>query len=181
MAKLSDLTNSALVSLLSNFNLVKGVLAINIGGAATVKSTNAYTYAVNGVQYTKAALAAQAITATHDAFGNVAAGYVQPAGVTAYLTLALNAAGTVAVVQGTYAGQKAGSDPAVGVGPAYNQGTSFIGSGAVPDLPAGYAAIGVMKVVTTGAATFTPGTTVLDAANVAVTYFDVSLLPAGLL
>jgi hypothetical protein len=180
MAKLSDLTNSALVSLLSNVNLSKGVLAINIGGAATVKSTNAYSYTVNGVLLSKALLAAQSIVPTHDAYGNAAAGYVQPAGVTAYLTLGLNAAGAVCVAQGTFAGQKAGTDPAVGVGPAYNQGISFIGSGAVPDVPMGYTAIGVIKVVT-GAATFTPGTTALDAANVTASYFDVAVLPAGLL
>lgn len=181
MSKLSDLNSAALSALLGNVNLTKGVLAINAGGAATVKSTNAYTFTVNGVQYTKAALAAQAITVTHDEYGNAFAGYVQPAGVTAYLTLALNAAGTVAVVQGTYAGQKPAADPTIGVGSAYNNGTSFIGRGAVPDLPAGYTPIGVIKVVTAGAATFTPGTTLLDAANVTATYFDVCLLPAGLL
>lgn len=179
MAKLSDVTNAAILALLSNVSTVKPVLAINLGGAATVKTTNAISYTVNGVQYSKAALSAQAITATHDAYGNAAVGYVQPAGTTVYYTLSVNAAGTISVAQGTYAGQKAGTDPAVGVGPAYNQGTSFIGNGAVPDVPAGYTAFGVIKVVTAGAATFTAGTTALDAANVTASYFDVMVLPSG--
>lgn len=182
MSKLSDLTSAALVSLLSNVNFSpKATLAINVGGAATVKTTGAFEYTVNGVKCTKVALAAQAITVTHDSYGNANTGYVQPAGVTAYYTLALNAAGTVAVVQGTYAGQKAGTDPAVGVGAAYNGGVSFIGSGAVPDVPSGYTAVGVIKIVTAGAATFTAGTTALDAANVTATYFEVAVLPSGLL
>jgi len=182
MSKLSDLTSAALASLLGNVNFsAKATYAINAAGAATIKTTGAFEYTVGGVKYSKAALAAQSIAVTHDAYGNAFTGYVQPAGVTTYLTLALNAAGTVAVVQGTYAGQKPGQDPAVGVGPAYNNGTSFIGSGAVPDVPAGYTAIAVIKVVTAGVATFTPGTTLLDAANVTPSYFDVAVLPSGLL
>lgn len=181
MAKLSDITNGGVLGLLSNVNLTRGVLAINLGGAATVKSTAAYNYTVGGLFYAKAALAAQSLAVTHDAYGNAFAGYVQPAGVTAYLTLALNAAGAVAVVQGTYAGQKTGADAAVGLGNAYNNGTSFIGNGAIADVPAGYTAIGVVKVVTAGVATFTPGTTALDAANVTSSYFDVCMLPTGVL
>lgn len=182
MPKLSDLNTVALAALLGNTNNgAKAVLAINAGGAATVKTTGAFEYTVNGVKYTKVALAAQAITVTHDAQGNASTGYVVPAGVTVYYTLALNAAGTVAVVQGTYAGQKPGFDPAVGVGAAYMGGTSFIGNGAIADVPAGYTAVGVIKIVTAGAATFTAGTTLLDAANVTASYFDIEMLPAGLL
>lgn len=182
MSKLSDLANAALASLLGNVNNSDiATFAINIGGAATIKTTGAFKYTVNGVKCAKAALAAQSIAVTHDAYGAASTGYVQPAGKTVYLTLGLNAAGGVAVVQGSYAGQKPGFDPAVGVGAAYNQGTSFIGNGAVPDVPAGYTAVAVIKVVTAGVATFTPGTTALDAANVTVSYFDVAVLPAGLL
>ena len=180
MSKLSDVTSSALLELLGNVNLSKGVLAINLAAAATIKSTGGYSYTVDGVLLAKAALAAQAITPTHDAFGNVAAGYVQPAGKTAYLTVSLNAAGVVSVAQGTYAGQTAGTDPAVGVGPAYNGGISFVGMGRVPDVPDNYTPIGVIKVVT-GASAFTPGVTALDAAGVTVSYFDVAVLPAALL
>ena len=178
--KLSDVTAAALVGLLGNVSLNKAVLAINLASAATVKTTNALTYTVNGVLYTKAALAAQAITVTHDAYGNVFPGYLIPVNKTVYLTLALNAAGTLSVVQGTFAGQVAQGDPSIGVGPAYNNGISFVGSGAVPDVPAGYTAIGVIKLVN-GAAPFTIGTTALDAGTVVTSYFDVAILPAGLL
>lgn len=178
--KLSDVTAAALLGLLGNVSLSKAVLAINIGGAATVKTTNALTYTVNGVLYAKAALAAQSIVVTHDAYGNAFSGYVVPVNKTVYLTLALNAAGAVSVVQGTFAGQVAQGDPTIGVGPAYNNGISFVGSGAVPDVPSGYTAIGVIKLVN-GAATFVPGTTALDAGTVVASYFDVAVLPAGLL
>jgi hypothetical protein len=181
MAKLSDITAAAILSLLGNRTNNKPVLSINIGGAATVKTTAAPVYTVNGVAYTGSILAAQSVAITHDENGNAYLGYVQPAGVTAYYTLALNAAGTVSVVQGMFAGQKAGTDPTVGVGPAYSMGASFIGGGRVPDVPAGYTPFGVIKVVTAGAATFTPGTTALDAVNVTVTYFDVAVIPSSLL
>ncbi len=180
MSKLSDVHTAGLLGLLGNVNLTRGILAINAISAATVKSTNAFVYTIGGVYYGKAVLATQSIVTTHDSYGNVAGGYVQPLGVTAYLTLGLNAAGVLCSVQGTFAGQTANSSPTVGVGPVYNSGTSFLGSGAVPDVPAGFTAIGVLKVVTT-TATFTPGTTLLDAAGVLVTYFDVALLPVGAL
>lgn len=178
MSKLSDLSNGALIALLSAVTLSKPVLAINLAGAATVKTTAAVAYAINGVSYSKAALAAQAIAVTHDANGNASAGYVQPAGTTAYYTLGVNAAGTVSVSQSTYAAQAGSSNPAVGVGAGYQSGTSFIGSGNMADAPAGYAPFGMLKVVTAGAATFTAGTTLLDAANVTVSYFDLFVVPA---
>lgn len=173
MSKVNDFPSQALTNLLSNMNLSKGVLAINGAAAATIKSTNAYSYTNNGVLLAKAALAAQSIVPTHTNHGKALLGaYVQPISTTAYYTLALDGAGNVAVVQGWYAGQNL-SQLQVGV--------SAVGDGAVPDVPLGYTPIGVLKVATGGAATFTPGTTALDAAGVTVTYFDVALMPAGLL
>lgn len=176
MPRLSDVS-SAVRSLLGNASLAKGILAINAGGAATIKTTNALLFTVDGIQYTKAALAAQAITPTHNWLRQAGGAYVQPANTSVYYTLGVNAAGTIAVVQGSYAGQTFGTDPTVGVGSGSNMGTSFRGSGDIPDVPDGYTAFGLLKVVT-GAATFTPGTTALDAANVTVSYFDVCLLPS---
>ena len=97
---------------------------------------------------------------------------MQPVLTTAYYVIALDAAGTVAVVQGSYAGQA--------ITFANDLSKVLIGTGAIPDEPAGYTAIGVIKVALAGAATFTPGTTALDAANVTATYFDVAILPATL-
>lgn len=153
----------------------KATLAINAAGAATVKTTGATSYTVDGIFYSKAALSAQSIAVTHNLFGFAVSGasasgpgaYVQPANTTVIYVIAVNAAGTVAVVQGGYSGQ---SVTAPG-------GVVMVSKGEVPAVPAGYAPIGAMKVAL-GATTFTPGTTLLDAANVTVTYTDLSLLPA---
>lgn len=176
MSSLSQIVSAEVRKVLANRCLTKATLAINAGGAATVKTTGATTYSVDGVLYSKAALAAQSIAPTHDAFGNlVAAGiaaYVQPVNTTVFYVVSVNAAGTVAVSQGSYLGQTQ----------AFPNDLSKIwtGTGAIPVEPAGYTAIGVIKVAPTVAATFTPGTTLLDAANVNATYFDVDILPATL-
>lgn len=182
MSKLSDLSSAAIAAVLGNMNYSAiATFAINLAGAATIKTTGAFAYTINGVKRARAAFAAQSLVVTHNAQSVASKGYVQPAGKTAYFTIGLDAAGGVAVVQGSYAGQKPGMDPYVGVGVAYNQGTSFVGSGAIPDVPAGFTAVAVMKVVTAGVATFTPGVTALDATNVTVSFFDVAVLPSGVL
>jgi hypothetical protein len=172
MSKLSDLTSQAVIDLLGNMNYTRAALAIG-----TVKSgfntTNAITYTVNGVQYSLAAQTSTALTVTHTDNGNVVGGgYVQPVLTTAYYTLGVNAAGTICVVQGTYLGQAM---------PLSQAGTSSVGTGAVPTAPDGYTSFGVIKVALAGAATFTPNTTLLDAANVTATYFNIGVFPAGLL
>lgn len=176
MSSLANIQSAIVAKALGNRCLSKITLAINAASAATVKSTGATIFSILGVLYTKAALAAQSIAVTHGFEGNlVAAGpaaYVQPAETTVIYVLALNAAGTVAVVQGTYDGQSV----------TYPADLSKIitGNGAVPTEPDGYTAIGALKVETAAATTFTPGTTLLDAAGVTVTYFDIAALPATL-
>lgn len=176
MSKLSDLTNKAVMDLLGSMNFVKPVLAINAASAATVKTTNALTYTVNGVMYSKAILAAQSIAVTHTDNGRaVGGGYVQPASTTVYYTLSVNAAGVISVTQGTFAGQT------VVVG---QSGTSYAGDGSIPDVPAGYSAFGVIKVITNAGQTFAPGTDALDNLTKlasAAAYFDICSLPVGLL
>jgi hypothetical protein len=175
MSALKDIQNGELRKALGNFCLSKITLAINAAAAATVKSTGAINYAIDGVQYTKAALAAQSIAITHDCFGNAVGGnnlseYTQPAGVTAYYLVCLNAAGTVAVVQGNYNGQAL----------AFPNDLSKVltGDGSIPKEPDGYVAVGMFKVATANAATFDPATTALDAADVTVTYYDLARIPA---
>lgn len=176
MSDLSTIANRDIYNALANACEVKGGLAINAAGAATVKTTAALNYSVDGVLYSKAILAAQAITVTHRADGKPVTtldpAYVQPINTTVIYILALNAAGTVAVVQGTYAGQQLvyGSD----ISKLVTSG------GGVPKLPAGYTPFGAIKVVTNGSTTFTPGTTLLDAAGLTVSYFDLALLPTTL-
>lgn len=155
---------------------VYGTLAINAASAATVKTTGAVIYSVDGVMYTKAALSAQSIAITHDQFGRDVtvqpslAAYVQPISSTVYYLLGLNAAGTVCTVQGGYSGQSITLN-----------GQAFVSDGSMPALPVGYAPIGVVKIATNGSTTFTAGTTLLDAAGVTATYFNVSTLPTATL
>lgn len=171
MSKTNDITNAAIRELLANRTYVKATLAINAASAATVKNTGAIIFSVDGVMYTKAALAAQSIAVTHNYLGVAGGAYVQPVSTTVFYVLSLDATGAVSVVQGTFAGQDLSQR---------NMGTSAKGTGALPDPRDGTAPFGVIKVVTNGVATFTAGTTALDAAGVTATYFDVSILPASL-
>lgn len=159
-----------------NYCATKATLAINAGGAATVKTTGTTSYCIDGVFYNKSALSAQSIAPTHNCFGetvggNQPAAYVQPANTTVFYVVSLNAAGTVAISQGSYVGQQ--------IAYPYDLSKVLTGAGGLPVEPEGYTAIGVIKVAT-GNVTFTPGTTALDAANVTATYYDVSRLPASL-
>lgn len=176
MSRLSDVTNAAIRALHGFFNATQKTgannLQINAAGAATVKTATAINFINNGVALYKAALAAQSIAP------NVGNAYVQPASTTVYYTLGLDASGNVIVVQGNYAGQMLNQDPTKGLGQT-QMGTSWVGTGDIPDVPDGVTAIGVIKVVTNGATTFTPGTTALDAAGLTVTFFDVANLPSG--
>lgn len=176
MSDLSKVPNQDIVNALGNQCHTKATLAINAGGAATIRTTGTTTYSVGGVFYSKAALTAQSIAVTHRFDGAPVTvadpAYVQPIDTTVIYVLALNAAGTVAVVQGSYAGQQI----------VYGSDLSKIvtAGGGVPTLPAGYTPFGAIKIATNGVATFTPGTTLLDAAGVTATYFDLTLLPASL-
>lgn len=175
MSALRDVSNGIIRKALGNSCLSKITLAINAAGAATVKNTGTITYTIDGIFYTKAALAAQALTVTHDCFGNPVGGqnlskYVQPVLTTAYYLICLNAAGTVAVVQGNYAGQSLAFPDLQRI---------VTGTGDIPQEPAGYTAVGMLKVALAGAATFDPATTLLDAANVTVTYYDLEFVPSA--
>ena len=174
MSRLQDLTGAPVRDLLGNLCLSKAGLAIG-----TVKSgintANTINFTIGGVYQTaKTAMTSQALApgAAGNLFsrdgkqqGNT---YVQPANTTVFYTVSLNAAGTVAFSQGTYAGQVL-TDPT-------QNGVSTGGDGLVPNAPAGYTPFGVIKVVT-GATTFTPGATLFDAANVTTTFYDVAVLP----
>lgn len=175
--KLNQLGISALRAL-GTTCLVKAVLAINAAAAATVKTTSAITYAIDGVLYSKVALAAQALAPISGAY------YTQPANTTVYYTLALDAAGNVRCIQGTYAGQ-----------PINTSGVVTMGDGTVPDVPDLFTAsvdasgnqtpstiwcpFGVIKVATNGATTFLPGTDALDKAGCTFTFYDVMYLPSN--
>lgn len=178
MAKLSDVTNSA-TALIGNMTFTSG--AVVTGATATaITTTISILYSVNGVLYTKAAMTNQALTVTHTDNGKVLlGGYVipdpanlpkvngvQPTTCTVYFTLGLNASGTLCVVQGSYDGQKLTGQ----------MGAHAVGDGNIPDVPAGYTAFAVTKVVTATGASFTLGTTAFTGV---ATHFNVSVLPVG--
>lgn len=173
MNRLSDVTNQAIQNLLGYRNVTKGTLAINVGGAATIKNTGAINYVNNGVLLQKAALAAQSIVPT------VGLSYSLPAGKTCYFSIGYDGSGNVSVTQGSYAGQTLNGNPAVGIGIS-QLGATWVGDGTIPDLPAGVTPIGVIKIVNV-TNPFIAGTTALDAAGVTATYFDVATLPVGVL
>lgn len=180
--KLGDINNGPIRAGLGYRNNTRAVLAINAASAATVKTTSAIDYTNNGVYKNKAALSAQSLVPAGYMFnwqGNaVSAFYVQPISTTVYYVIALDSSGNVNVVQGNYSGQKLSNDPTVGVGQSV-AGATWVGDGSVPDIPAGLTPIGMLKVATNASVTFTPGTTLLDAAGVTVTYSDLELLPEG--
>ena len=184
MNRLDDI-NSAAGRALGTCSLNSAGLAINAGGAATFKTTATLNYAIDGVFYSKAAFTAQAFPATT---------YTVKQGYAAFFLVYVNAAGTVGVAQGVPFAQE--TDPADGVtkNRAYRVVPSNLPGGAstiekggylrlhnsplIPDLPAGCAPVGVIK-VTANSADFVPGTTALDNAGLTVTYTNLSYIPAN--
>jgi hypothetical protein len=167
MAKLSAQTSMA-ARLDGAVNLAKAVLAINAASAATVKTTNALTYLLDGIMYSKSALSAQALTFLAALNGMLTAFYTQPASTTVYYLLVVDKSGNVYCVQGTYAGQNLGV------------GLSVVGDGTVPDVDTStYCPFGIIKIVTDSSHTFVPGTTALDATGITATYFDIACIPAN--
>lgn len=82
---------------------------------------------------------------------------VQAISTTKYYLLCLNAAGTALIVNGA------------------------VGSTKLPVAPDGYCPVGYVKITTSGAGTFVPGTTLLDAAQITDTYVDISCAPVAAL
>lgn len=178
MSRLDDIFSGPVREALSANTTSAHVLAATGGATATVATTSAIISQIDGVTRSRAALAAQSLAPTHNIFGEAStAVYAQPIGATAYLTLGVNAAGTIAVVQGTFAGQNLVPSATAGVGALSNAGTNLVGDGSIPNLPEGYAPLGLVKVVAASAA-FTPGTTNLNTAGLTFSYFDIGLIPA---
>lgn len=178
MSRLDDIFSGPVRKALSATTTSAHVLAATGGATATVATTGAIVSQIDGISRSRAALAAQSLQPTHDIFGNVnTAAFAQPIGTTAYVVLGVNAAGSIGVVQGTFAGQNLVPSATSGLGALSNMGTSFVGDGSIPSLPDGFAPLGLVKVVTTSAA-FTPGTTLLNVGTIAFSYFDIGLIPS---
>lgn len=163
---------------LGTFCNSRAITAIGVTTTA-ITTTNAITAVIDGIYRNVAAVTNQALVSidpTNRPF------YTQPANTTVYYTLCTDGT-NVRVVQGDFAGRQ-----------TFVSGVEVRGDGNVPDVPdfsvasvdaAGnqtlntiWCPFSIMKVVT-GAATFTPGTTALNAANVTTTFLDVAFLPAN--
>ena len=178
MSRLDDIFSGPVRRVLAATTTSAHVLAATGGATATVATTGAIVSQIDGITRSRAALSAQSIAPTHDIFGSAnSAVYAVPVGQTIYTVLGVNAAGAIAVVQGTFAGQNLVPSPTAGVGALTQAGTSFVGDGSIPNLPDGFAPLGLIRTVTTSA-TFTPGTTLLNAAGITHAFFDIGLIPA---
>jgi hypothetical protein len=173
MAKLNDVQNAAIRSLVGNRCFSKAVLAINAGSALTVKTTvvpsGGIVFSSGGIQKLKADLSAVALAvsaAQQQKISGQQTFYTQPANTTAYIVVALDSGGTPYAIQGTYAGQVKQSSP-----------IDNLGTGDIPDVGDSLTPIGYIKVVT-GATTFLPATDALDKASVTFTFADLSCVPA---
>lgn len=180
MSRLDDITNGPIKAALAATTTSAHTFAATGGATATVQTSGAIVSQIGGVTRSRAALSAQSLAPTHDIFGNAnTSRYAQPINSTVYYVLGVDAAGSVAVVQGTFAGQNLVPPVTAGVGALANAGTSFVGDGSIPSLPAGFAPFGLLKVVTNASATFTPGVTNLNAAGLTNTFWDIGLIPEG--
>lgn len=125
------------------------VLAISGAGAATIKTTNAYTVKSDGLVSAVAAATLAAIPAT----------VTIPTLSTSSIGVYINAAGTASFVQGTTV-----------LNTSLATNTIYATSSLPVEVP-GKALIGWVIIKTTSAV-FTGGTTLLDAGTLTVTYLD---------
>lgn len=162
-AHLLDIEDADKVLLTANRSLSKAGLAIHGTNAYDALTANAISFIVNGIFYSKAAMASIAAATLGGAAGaldETGASVTMSALATGYdqaFLLLLNAAGTVKAIQG----------------PAVVTGASV----PVPGVPPLYASFGLIKVRNASGSNFVFGTTNFSASNVTTTFYDVSLSP----
>jgi hypothetical protein len=146
MASIKNVVHQALIDVLNTVCLAAAGLAEATTTAGAIQIANAIEYVIDGIFYSKAATDDIALArADGGTVVNIADGNA------AILAILIDAAGDVFYAQGD---------------------AGVIGSNLyMPDIPAGYAVIGAIKVETSGA-DFVPGTTDLGAAEVTATYYD---------
>ena len=170
------------LSMGGSFCLSKITLAINAGGAATVKNTGTISYTINGVFYSASALSAQSIVVSlpsgiwsgnsDGSFTGTTRAYVNSTGTsvtgsTRIYGIFLDSAGAVTVYPG----------------PIVDSGA--LASGVAPLLwPAPQkdeVCIGAIRVKANSGFTFVPGTTALDNGSLTVAYYDLMTVPTNAL
>lgn len=165
-ANLLDIESADHALLMGNRASSKAGLAIHGANAFDALTANAVSYMINGIFYTKAAMASIGAATLGGALGALdesgATATMAPL-VTSYdqaFLLVLNAAGTVKAIQG----------PAVAAGLAVP----------VPGAPPLYSPFGLIKVRNASGSNFVFGTTNFSAANVTTSFYDVSISPGAI-
>lgn len=166
MSRLSDVTNAAIKTLLGYCNLTPAPSSsTNFKATAAAAATfvnAAVQYICDGIACYKAAVTVNPFGVTHGL------AYPLPTGKTCYYAIGLDASGNYCVTQGSYVGQVITGQ----------MGATAIGDGAMPDVPAGFTLVGLMKMVNTSVGDFIIGTTLLNVSGLTQTYKDVSLMPS---
>lgn len=161
-AQLGDVKANPVLQLLGNRSYSKGILAVDGANAENVQTTNAVEYSINGIMYSKAAVAEidlSGLTAI-DENGVTVTDLTLAAGYTKAYLLVLNAGGDIRIVPGL---------------PVANGGTCV-----PPSCPADHAPFGAVKVVNASSSAFTFGTTDTDAASITSTFYDLAVVPPSL-
>lgn len=179
MASLKDLPS---VALRAPGNMCFTAAGSAVGGTTTKhKTANAVTYLYDGVFKSYGAadnviVVAPTSTQLPYSFQEWALYNMTTAGPTAavtfYVVAALDSAGAAVFFQGDYAGQNL----------AFRGKPLQKGTGGMPQIPDGFIPYAYMKFVfSTGASTFTWGTTALaTAGNLTISFVDISMLPSAL-
>lgn len=158
---LGDLVNAVERLLHGTRNYVTAGIAIGTT-TSKIKTVAAIQYCINGFIFAKAA--------TDDLFVFTTVAPIQQALTTCYYLLCLDAAGASVVVNGV---------------PMLTASITATNFPTVPETPLDAnglptaCPIGIAKVVTAAATTFTPGTTLLGAAGITTTLKDISVLPVN--
>lgn len=142
-SNLNGVTQQVLRDLLGTRCMAKALLAEGTN-AGTIKTTNAISYSINGILYTKAATDNIAVNALP----------AQAAGTTRWYLIQIDSAGAITLKQSAVATPLA-----------------------LPDPDNDKCPIGLLKIVTANAATFTAGTTDLGATDVVDTFYDITVSP----
>ena len=155
-----DLIN--IITLLANRVLGKAGISID-ANTNDVETDNAIDFVINGIVYQLAAQTAIDISGLdfYDADGEaLSAVAAQADDYDCLYVFSVNASGTIIVSQAT----------AVALG----------GAIVFPTIPSGYVPLGAVKVVNETGSAFTFGTTGLDTSGITDTYYDLSIVPAGM-
>lgn len=151
---MGDVNLATIKSLLGNRPFSSGKIAIGTT-KSKVKTAAAIDYCIDGQFYS--------VAATDDLFVHTDL-TVQPTLSTKWYALCLDAAGAASIIQGP-------NNLTAAVSAQTNKA-------ALPEIPATKCLVGAIKVVS-GAATYTPATTLNDAANITTTYWNLSAVPTA--